>query len=422
MNRRLAPNVDFPKQLSLPTLEKRTLSNGIPVYYIPDTSREIVKVDWIFTAGKWYEEKNLVADLANRMLRSGTTRMTATEISTYFDSLGSQLSSTAGNDYGVVSLHSLSRYAAEQLEHVYQLLTDSTVPDDELRLITSNRKQRLLVDLEKNDVICNRLFVQSLFGQQHPYGRCTEPEDYDKLIAEEINTFIQHFYHGGNVFLIIAGKADESFFNRLEDCFGNKDWLRSNLQKPVRHALSSVEKVIYREREKTVQSAIQIGMRTISREHEDFTALTFANLILGGYFGSRLMTNIREDKGYTYGIYSALASYRNDCFLEIAAEVGKEVRLDTIREIEKEIRGLQQHTVEEEEWRTAKNYLIGKMIRSTDGAFRYSDTLRGTLMHGRDEMDFHRIFREVNLLSPEDVQRIAQTYLSWESMYQISVG
>lgn len=422
MNRELAPAVDFPKELTLPLLEKQSLSNGIRVFYLPDQSRDIVKIDWIFAAGKWYEEGNLVADFANRMLRSGTSGKDAREISEYFDSLGSQFSTTAGNDFGVISLHSLSRYAEEQLAEIYRILTDSIVPEQELKLIASNRKQRLLVDLEKNDVLCNRLFVQSLFGQTHPYGRCTEPTDYDQLTIPAIRQFIHDYYHGGNCFIIVAGKADDRFFARLNDLFGGSDWVRTVPSYPERIINPSTSQIVYQEREKSVQSAIQIGMKTISRDHTDFTALTFANLILGGYFGSRLMANIREDKGYTYGIYSAIASYKSGCFLEIAAEVGKEVRENTIREVEKEIRTMQQCVIEPEEWQTAKNYLTGKMIRSTDGVFRYSDTLRGIIMNGQDEQDFHRIFREVHALHPEDIQRIATRYMPWECMYQISVG
>jgi predicted Zn-dependent peptidase len=172
----------------------------------------------------------------------------------------------------------------------------------------------------------------------------------------------------------------------------------------------------------SVQSSIMVGNASILRNDPDYDELTVLNTVFGGYFGSRLMSNIREDKGYTYGIYSSLTPYRNGTIFEIGAEVGKEHKDNTFREIKLEMQRLQNEPIDEEELQTVKNYMSGRILRSVDGALRYSDVLKSMILFDRNPEKINEYLTAIQNISAERVQQLAKRYLDFEKMYRIAVG
>ena len=194
---------------------------------------------------------------------------------------------------------------------------------------------------------------------------------------------------------------------------------QQNISYPVQ---SSSELIHHTEKAESVQSAVIVGNISINKLHPDFIKLSVLNTVFGGYFGSRLMSNIREEKGYTYGIYSSFASYPYGGFLEIAAEVGKEVRQKTLNEIEHEINLLRTEVIDAEELQIVKNYLSGKILRSVDGPLKYSETLKGLLVYNQDVSYIHTLLKTIREVTAEELQQLAIKYLDFSKMYKVTVG
>lgn len=423
MNRALSPDIKIIEQLHLPEVQLMQLDNGVPVYSINSGEQEVVKVELMFRAGKWYEPKNLVADLTNRMLREGTSTKSAKEIADTFDYQGANIQYSAAFENAGVTLFSLTNKAETLLPLLYEILTDAVFPQGELDTVLNNRKQRLKVELEKNDFIANRQFVDALYGQKNPYGRITQFEDFDHISVDDLKRFHKQYYNAANLTIIVSGRFSNSLIESLNKNFGGNEWKRETADTSIVHPVeSSTQLIQHTDKADSVQSAIMLGNLSINKKHPDFLKLSVLNTVFGGYFGSRLMTNIREDKGYTYGIHSSFVSYPHGGFIEISSEVGTDVREATLNEIQFEINRLRTELVEEEELEIVKNYLAGKIMRSIDGALKFSDTLKGLIIYNQHTDYINLMLKTVQTVTAEELRELAVKYLDYDKMYKITVG
>ena len=423
MNRTLAPEINLIDKLDLPNVEKVTLDNGVPVYLLNEGTQEVVKVELMYKAGKWFEQKNLIADLTNRMFREGTSKRNARELADAFDFYGANFNTSAGYETGGASLYSLTKHIDQVLPLLFEIFTESVFPQNELNTVLSNRKQRLSVDLKKNDFVANREFVNALYGQKHPYGRITQPEHLENVTSEELTAFYKQYYNASNLTIIVSGKFSESLVKSLNSYFGNKNLIGEKASVSITHPVESSQELIHHiEKTDSVQSAIVVGNLSINKTHPDFLKLSVLNTLFGGYFGSRLMSNIREEKGYTYGIYSSFASYPHGGFIEIASEVGKEVRDATLAEIKHEINVLRTEIIPADELQVVKNYMSGKILRSIDGPMKFSETLKGLLIYNQDLSYINKLLKTVQEVTAEELRELALKYFDYDKMYKITVG
>jgi zinc protease len=422
LNRQDEPAIKPLENFNPPAIFREKLSNGVPVFLIPGGRSGVVRIEWIFKAGKWYESANLQADLCSRMLREGTLKHQAAHIASFFDGYGSNFSTAGGFEQASVSLYTLSRFAGEQLGMIREIIEEPAFPEKELNTILSNRRQRLSIDLEKNDFLANRAFCRHLFGPKHPYGRVTEADQLENRHPEELKDFHQKYYRPENMMLLICGDYSPVLLSALDQLFGKSKFSGSTIPKPAHPVEGLSEKVYHLDRPQAVQTSLMAGGRTILKTHPDYHKLFVLNTVYGGYFGSRLMSNIREEKGYTYGIYSSLASYPHDSFIEISADVGKEVRSQAMEEIGREMEILRKEAVDTEELEIVKNYLEGKLLRSTDGPYKMGDALKNLIATGQDENYFREFLTALHTITPEDLLKTAETYFDFAQLYKISVG
>jgi zinc protease len=423
MNRAIAPQVKLIETVDLPPYELLHLDNSVPVYVINEGEQEVVKVELMFKAGKWYEDKNLLADLTSRMIREGTSKHNAKELAGAFDFYGANFNVGAGFETAGGSLYTLTKHADNLLPLLAEVFQDSIFPAYEFETIITNRRQKLAVDMKKNDFVANRNFVSALFGKNHPYGRVTEPEHFSAISTDDLKTFFKKYYNPANLTIMMAGKFEDSLLKQLNKLFGSTPVKSDNSPGQIEHAAEpSNELTLHTEKSDSVQTAVVLGNLSIGKTHPDFLKLTVLNTVFGGYFGSRLMSNIREEKGYTYGIYSSAVSYPHAGFIEIAAEVGKDVREDTLKQIEFEINRLRTETIGEEELMVVKNYMCGKILRSVDGPLKFSETLKGLILYDQDVTYIQHFLQTVRDVTAAELQQLAVKYFDFSKMYKVTVG
>ncbi|HEY3372239.1 MAG TPA: pitrilysin family protein, partial [Prolixibacteraceae bacterium] len=325
-------------------------------------------------------------------------------------------------NYGYVNIVSLSKHLPAILEMTENMIKHPVFPTYELEVMIDKNKQKFLLENEKVRTLCQKKFSQVMFGNAHPYAIKNKLEDFELINRDVLMQFYQSYYHSANCRIIIAGKVDETVLNMIESHFGGTDWQRPSLQEPVFDISPDAQKYHFVEKADGSQSALRIGKFWVSKSHPDYHALSVLVTILGGYFGSRLMANIREEKGYTYGIGSFVLSLKHASYLIISTEVGNEYVEPTLREVSLEMKRLQTELVSEDELETVKSYLLGEFLRDFDGPFALAGSFKAINDFELDYSFYDHYLTVLRSLTSQDLMRLAQQYLDPEDCYTVVAG
>ncbi len=408
--------------LELKPCEKMALDNSVPVYAVDAGAEEVVQVEFVFDAGNWYEQQNLIAASTNYLLKNGTTSRSAFDINEHFEYYGAYLNRHCYNETAVLTLHCLTKHLDALLPVVRELITESHFPEAELDIYRQNVKQRLEVNLKKSDFVAGRLIDAYLFGKEHPYGRYSSAKEYDAVEREPLTEHFDRFYRNGRCRIFMAGKLPADPGTLLNKHFGDLP-LNVHTLPVVTHAVQAADERKYRITNDPdgVQGAIRMARRFPNRHHPDFTKAQVLNTLFGGYFGSRLMKNIREDKGYTYGIHSYMQAYMHESAWMISTETGVSVTEAAVAEVYREMERLRNETVSEEELLLVKNFLIGSILGDLDGPFHIIGRWKNIILNGLSEDHFDRSIAQIKAVTAEELQELANQYLQPDSFYELVV-
>jgi Predicted Zn-dependent peptidases len=410
--------VDF--NLTLKPYEKYVLNNGVEVYAINAGAEDVIQIEWVFYSGNWFEKKNLVAASTNFLLKNGTIKKNAFQLNEHFEYYGAYLNRNCYNETATLSLHCLNKHMEPLLPVVREMLTESIFPEDEIRTYKQNMKQRLNVNLKKSDFVAGRLIDVYLYGEDHPYGRYTKFEDFDSVTRDQVNDFYRNYYQNGKFVLFVAGKLPTNLFPLLNQHFGDLKNSKVEVFDFPSHP-ANTKKYRVTNDPQGVQGAIRMGANFPNRHHPDFVNTQVLNNIFGGFFGSRLMSNIREEKGYTYGIYSYLENHVQQSAWVISTEAGRDVCEATIAEVYKEMEGLRNEEVDEEELLLVQNYMMGSILGDLDGPFHIINRWKNIILNGLSEDYFYHQINSIKNASPQELQRLANKYLVPENFYELVV-
>jgi len=421
IQRTQAPAFRQVENIELIKADAYSLDNNVNLFAINAGSQDLVRVELIFNNVNWNPHRPLQAYAVNSMLVEGTSTLRAHELAEEIDYYGAFLQTDYNYDQSVVTLYTLTKHLKSTLPVIKQIISDSVFPEDELATFIRNQKQKLSINLEKNDFLSRRIFNKALFGNTI-YGFSSEANDYNNLNRDQLIEYFNLAYRPNNCTIVVSGKVDDDTISLINNYFG-KDWdkgvdLKTNIFNfPVRTGTEH-----YAEREGALQSAIRVGKISINRNHPDFAALQVLNTVLGGYFGSRLMANIREDKGYTYGIGSALVSLQNTGYFFIASEVGASVCSSAVYEIEKEVNLLRTEKVPDQELALVKNYMLGSFLGGLENAFSHADKFKNIYFSGLDYDYYSKYIATVKSITSEQLLELANFYLDFDSFEKVIVG
>lgn len=426
IDRKKAPVFEGVGKVDMIHATEERLSNNIPVYSINAGTQDLVKVEFLFEAGILQQKKMLQASAVNAMLEEGSSKLTADQIAEQVDYYGAFLETSINQYSASVYLYTLNKYLADTLPVVEQVIKDSIFPQNELDTFLNNRKQRFLVNSQKVAFVARKHFQALLFGNQHPYGSNIKEKDFSKIKREDLVEFYSTYYRPENCKIIVSGKTDSKTTKLLEKFFGADDWKRSFVDNivtsPEYPIISSDIKEHYLPKKDALQSAIRIGKVMFDKTHDDFLSIQILNTILGGYFGSRLMSNIREDKGYTYGIGSGLVSLKGTGYFFISTEVGVDVCNLAIDEIYAELGRLREELIDERELSLVKNYLMGSFLRSIDGPFALAARFKSIMEYGLDYDYFDRYVATIKETNASKLRELANHYFEPSSLTCLVVG
>jgi len=408
--------------LKLKPYQKVVLNNGVEVYAINAGEQELLQLEIVFYAGNSYEKNKGVALATNFMLKNGTSNKSAFQINEHFEYYGAYCNRSCYNETAILSLHTLNKHLNVLLPVMREMITDAAFPESELDIFKQNSQQKLQVNLKKCDFVANRLIDAYLFGEEHPYGKYLSAENYQSLTTDQLKEHFQQYYVNGRAVIFVAGKLPADLFEQLNKQFGDLAITKNGQTLPAQLVIPAVQKKQHISNDLTgVQAAIRIARPFPNRHHPDFMNVMVLNTVFGGFFGSRLMSNIREDKGYTYGIHSYVQNHIQESAWLISTEAGKDVSEATVTEVYNEMALLRNTLIDEEELLLVRNYMIGSILGDLDGPFQIIGRWKNIILNDLDEQYFYDSIKVIKTISAEDIKALAEKYLKPEDFYELVV-
>ena len=422
LNRKISPNVIEIKSIHIKEAQENILSNGIKLYTINASNEEVIKIDLVFDAGINVQDFKSQANFTCKMLSEGTSKYSAAELAEKLDFYGAYFQTKNTSEEAIITLYCLNKHLTNCLPFIVEILNDSIFPENDLEILKKNAIQNLKVNEERNSYLVRRAFNQAIFGENTLYGSYSNISDIESIQKEQLVDFYKNHFQKGLKYILASGYVDNETIKIINTYIGSNTFkVYDNIAKKYM-AKRTEPADLYIDKTNSVQSAIRIGRRLFNRNHPDFREMQLLNLILGGYFGSRLMKNIREEKGLTYGIYSAIEAYPFDACWYIDTEMNNGLSETGIKEIFKELARLRNELIGEKELKTAKNYLLGSFLRSIDGPFSLADRFKILKDFDLEYKYFYEFIEIIKNTTAERLKELANLYLKEVDLTRVIVG
>jgi len=421
--RKKIPPLGKKQELILKEPQKIYLDNGIKVYIIDGGDWNVTRLDMVFEAGTAYQNKKLTANSVNKLISEGTASYSSFEISELLDYYGAFFDPFVNKDSAGITLYALSKYYGKLLPLMFEMVTEATFPQHEIDIYLEREYHSFKVNLEKVRYRAMLEFNRLMFGKNSAYGQTLQENDFLKITRNDLIDFYKNRYSLNNGYFILSGTANGKIIKLLNSVFGqHKPSNGIKETNPEKFVTNCKEKNLLIEKENSLQSAILFGYPAIDKTDRHYSTLTLLNTVLGGYFGSRLMTSLREEKGLTYGIHSFVKNYKHGNYLAVSTEVNANQTREAVQEIKRQIDLLKTEKIDKHELQLVKNYLYGTFLRGFDGPFALSDRLKNVIDFNLN-MDFYKKhLNNIMNVKAEDIRKFAEIFFDNTKQKLLIVG
>ncbi|MNK01807.1 Peptidase M16 inactive domain protein [compost metagenome] len=394
------------------------VTQEVKLLWMKEVPNETVRLDLFFDAGITRGDRSIPA-IVHSLLLSGTTEFSSVEIHEQIDKLGGFLDTDISFETAVVSIYCLREHVRQISNIVANAIQGLTFRENEVEDVLRSMRQQFAVNQQKVKYVAQQQFRKHLFESNANYSTISMESDYDEANLLAYKKYWKEHYLHGLTRITLVGDLEQDEVDALIDLFGK--WA---VDGKVDHAGGFVfqAKRIDFPKEDAVQCALRMGRFLFTKSHPDYIDFQVLNTILGDYFGSRLMSNIREDKGYTYGIGSGVMDMNQTGYFVIVTEVGKEVLDKTLHEIKSEMERLQNELVPDDELDLVKNYMLGQLLKSADGPYAMLDMYNSVDLYGLTLDFYDEAIRKIKQISPARIQELAKQYLKFEDFLIITAG
>lgn len=418
LDRRVAPAHSKLSSLTLPEFEQINLQNGLRLFILKGVTQEVLKIDVIFSASKWNEPQPGIAQFTASLFEKGAAGLSSFQIAQHFEKYGASIEISAGFDFTTLTLYTTSKNADQVFPLFIKLFTEPAFPENELSILKNLFIQNLKISNEKTSFVASKVFRQELFGYSHPYGISVEQPDVEKIESIDLERFFKSHFTPEYVF--VTGNISDTIFSLVESSLKPIRVSSINGHKKNLNTIESEIKRVYQEKIDSIQTSIRLGNKIINKNHPDYVGLILLNHILGGFFGSRLMKNIREEKGLTYGIYSSINTLKNDAYFVVGADVNKVNKELVFSEIINEINKLQSSYVPRDEFQIARNHLMGSLQLEMASPFSVIEKIKNIQLNNLKPDFYTDLFVKLHSLDPSEIKKLAEKYFT--NFIEVAVG
>ncbi len=405
-DRTVAPPVHQINLTDLKYPDRHFFQQKFPGIIITDDTNPVVMLEFLFRGGKLTEEKPGTAFLTSKMLMEGTRKLDREALVMAFESKGGYIEINSGQEHVSLKLYALKKNFLHCLGLVGDLLTNSIFPEDSLETLKSIRKSTIRNQLSKNNQFATLKFNELIYGLDHPIGQMPDLDKTDSVTISDVTEYYRAYLKTVPK-VILSGDVKEGHIEALEDLLGIFQLSSGNANKLEAQATFGV---FEEKRSKGEQTSIRMGSDCVDMRHPDIYKVKIANAMLGGYFGSRLMSNIREKKGLTYGIYSALVQNNTASYWLIGSELKSEMSNEAYQEILKEINTLANENPDHKETEKLRNYLKGKMQISMGTLFGRVNFYRNLFKYDLNWDYAQEYWESLDSISPSEISEVIGKY------------
>lgn len=399
--------------------------NGIDVYLCHDgTEQDVVRIDLMMKGGKWAQKSILQALFTSRMLREGTLYHTSDEIAETFDYYGAWTEMSTSMLHSYVSMYSLSKFFKPTLELLYEIVTAPLFDAGELSTVVAINKQNCMLNNAKTDYLAQKGLLQMMYGTAHPVGAYAELEDYDSVSVELLRDFYDRYYNSDNTVIFLSGHLTDEIVATVKEIFGARRYGACLEPYPERkYEIRTMPETFCKcHVGHALQTSIRFGLFIPDRTHPDYQNLRVLITVFGGYFGSRIMRNIREEKGYTYGISAGTAFYPDSGLMIVSTEANSDCYQQVIEEVRKEMDILRNEPISEQELDNVRNYMMGDFMRTFEGSFSVADSQMFLMATGLTEDFYRESIRTLRNVTSEELIGLARKYFNPDDLYVSVAG
>ena len=401
---------------------KQVLRNSTPLYVIEGGGQEVVRVDFVFSVGQWHQNQKLQALFTCRMLREGCQGYSSAVFAEQLDYYGAWLELSVAMNRTFVTLYTLKKFFPQTVGLVQHMLFGPTFSEERLQTIRANNKAQFMVNMQKGDVLAMRALRANVYGATHPCGMSAEIEDYDALNTSLLADFHGRYYGSRNCTIYLSGSIDDKVISHIDSLFGSVEWGGAASAEERNYSMSpAMDKSTVIVHPESVQSSIRMGCLLMDVKDVDYLPMRVLNTVLGGYFGSRLMKNIREEKGYTYHISSDLVTNTSQVLFMVGSEAVADKSEEVVCEVRREMLRLQTQLVSDDELRMVRNYMTGEICRNYEGAFSLTDAYIFMEHLGLPQTHIEDTVEAIQTTDAARLQQLAQQYLHPDSLYTVVV-
>ena len=418
------PEIRKLADISLPKPKTTYLDNGIPVFSIDMGDSEVTKLDIIMEGGRCDETKPMLSEFTASLLREASKYHSPQEIAEQFDFYGAWIGCNTSAHNTVISIYSINKYFDNVIPYFSELIKYPAFPEQEFINAKNIAKSRLSTNNEKVSYLALSEFQKLYYGAQHCLGKKPTVENINNIGLEDVEFFHSKWHYPQNARILVSGKVTDSIINSINIHFG-KTWesdFKATESAKDTPSIDFTPQTVTIDKPNALQCGIYMGIPTIHRTHPDYIPLRILITALGGYFGSRLMQNIREEKGYTYGISSILIGMRNNSSILISSQCDNSYTIPLINEIKTELLKLRDNPIPHEELEMVKSYMMSDLMKTTDTPFAVSEYYMAAISNNIPDDYFRNQVDCIRSITPSQLQDIAIKYLEPKHLLTVIAG
>lgn len=422
IDRKKGPAISVIRNIKLPNYDTITLDNGIQAYLINLGTQALTKIDVVFESGRHIEQYRTQSKALGSLLKEGSKKHDADFYAQLFDFHGASYYSRTSLDYISAGLFCLTKHVEALTEHIFEIISEPVFPKLEIDRFIKTCQQKLKLSLSKNDINAYRELTSQIFGDDHVYGYNSKLSDFEQINQPSLIQLHKDMLTKQDIKIFVSGRFNSTQIHKLLNrTFGSIPRKKTKIIQYTRTQIPKLERINLPSHNKH-QVALRLGKLFGSRQHHEYNDLFFLSNVLGGFFGSRLMKNIREDKGYTYNIFSDIDAMKYDGYFYITTELDKRHLNATLKEIEIEFDRLKNEKISAQELEMNKNYILGNMLHITDGPFQIIKLLKSLKLNDLTDQDFNESIQTLANMTTEQIQAFAQSFLNFSEFSSVVIG
>lgn len=422
-NRAIPPRIRPIEAFSLPAPRNERLANGIPVFYFDNPNLDLIHLLLQVKTGSLYQPAKHVCNFAYTLLRESSPRLTTQEMSEKLDYYGTNVTVNVGMDNVQILISVPKNNLPNILPVLAECIISPTYKADNLTIMKDKEIKNLAYNEQKTDYRSWRLMWREMLGEQFPtVSEFATPETLSSVTLKQLHDFHRQSFCAENVTLMVTGNLDASLEEHLRNIWSAIPHGIRSADVPLISVPEEGNPLIYEEIPNCLQSSIVLCRHTMGYNDPERTGFSVLNTLTGGYFSSRLMQNLRERQGLTYGVSSACTFFGNQSVFSICSDVNASQTKNAIEACHEELQRLQEEPVTNEELNMVKNYMTGMLLRAVDTSVNAMQKFAYWHRFGLDETEMERYFCDIKQVTSSNILNLAKKFFEYNKFTNIIVG